>query len=871
MVFPSNTVRSGQLGAGYPRKHHSLNLRTRAFLRSRLGRVTAIVALALLGVFACVFGYYDVHFGHLIDQRLSGAVFENNSQVYAAPEEIAKGQALARGALTDRLLRAGYSNTTADGPMGWFRAGHDWVEIHPGADSYFHGGKGIRVQFGANSIDGITMLANGSAVESAEIEPLLLTNLFNSSREKRRVLKYDDLPKTLVDAVLSVEDKRFFEHPGFDFVRVFGAAWADIHHGARSQGASTIDMQVARSFFFTNQRTWSRKVAETMMALELEHRFSKREIFELYANEVYLGNRGSFVMRGFGEAAQAYFGKDVRDLNLAQCAFLAGIIHSPNRYSAAERHPQRADEARDRGLNAMVENDAINRAQAAAAREEPLHFVVGADAGTAPYFVDMVRDKLLEDYSETDLTTQSYRIYSTLDPDLQRSAQVAVAEGVKNVDALLAPKYERWRKKGEAVPQVQAALVALDPRTGEIRALVGGRDYGESQLNHILAHRQPGSSFKPFVYAAALNTALGDQQPVVTPVTLLEDEPTTFTFDGKDYTPNNYGEEFYGNVTVRDALTHSMNVATVKLAEMIGYDRVAQMAKQMRLGPRILGTPAVALGAYEMTPLEVAAGYTAFASGGMRAEPIFVTQVASMNGEVLQKSEVERTQVLDPRVAYLTTSLMEDVLNRGTGGSVRRLGFTAPAAGKTGTSRDGWFAGFTSNLICVIWIGFDDNRDLGLAGGVAAAPLWAEFMKLAVALPRYRNPQPFPVPSGIVQVSIDPESGLLAAPGCPEPRNEVFIAGTEPTEYCTLHGGASSESATAPGKPPAGVEPSPVISGRTPAPPLSGEPPSPAKPGETPADSAKKKSIFQKIFGIFGSGNKTPPAPEQPPQPQPNP
>jgi len=864
----SHSARPGQSGSARQPKQHSSRVHVHAFLRSRSGRFAAIAVLAMLGLVACVFAYYDVHFGRMIQQRLSGAVFENTSEVYSAPDEIAKGENLRRAELTDRLLRAGYSNTTADGPMGWFRAGHDWMEIHPGPDSYFHGGNAIRVQFGEDSIDGITMLADSSSVDSVEIEPLLLTNLFNSSREKRRVLAYGELPKMLVDAVLSVEDKRFFEHPGFDFVRVFGAAWADIHHGVRAQGASTIDMQVARSFFFTNQRTWSRKVSETLMALELERRFSKQQILELYANEVYLGNRGSFAMRGFGEAAQAYFGKDVRDLNLAQCAFLAGIIHSPNRYSAAERHPQRADEARDRGLNAMVENGVVNRAQAAAARTEPLHFVVGTDAGTAPYFVDMVRDKLLEDFSESDLTTQSYRIYTTLDPELQRAAQIAVAQGAKNVDTLLASKYEHWRKNGGAVPQVQAGLVALDPQTGEIRALVGGRDYGESQLNHILAHRQPGSSFKPFVYAAAFNTALGDQQPVVTPVTMLDDEPTTFTFDGKEYTPNNYGEEFYGNVTARDALTHSLNVATVKLAEMIGYGRVAQMAKQMRLGPHILPTPAVALGAYEMTPLEVAAGYTAFASAGVRAEPLFITQVANTQGDVLQKTDVQRSQVLDPRVAYLVTSLMEDVLNRGTGGSVRRLGFTAPAAGKTGTSRDGWFAGFTSNLVCVVWIGFDDNRDLGLAGGVAAAPLWADFMKLAILLPRYRNPQRFAMPSGIVQVSIDPESGLLTMPGCPNPRNEVFIAGTEPTEYCGVHGGAPPENAAVGVKPRSGVGTPPAIEGRASAPPLPSEPAVPGQPGETPAESAKKKGIFQKFFGIFG-GSKRAPEPAPPPQPNP--
>ena len=342
---------------------------------------------------------------------------------------------------------------------------------------------------------------------------------------------------------------------------------------------------------------------------------------------------------------------------------------------------------------------------------------------------------------------------------------------------------------------------------------------------------------------------------------MLEDEPTTFTFDGREYTPGNYDEQFYGNVTVRDALTHSMNVATVKLAEMIGYARVAAMARQMRLGEHIAGTPAIALGAYEMTPLDVAAGYTPFATGGTRAEPLFITEVANTQGEVLRKTNIERNAVLDPRVAFLTTSLMEDVLNRGTGGSVRRLGFTAPAAGKTGTSRDGWFAGFTSNLVCVVWIGFDDNRDLGLAGGVAAAPLWAEFMKRAVTLPRYRNPQWFASPPGIVQVEVDPESGLLATQGCPEPREEVFIEGTQPTTYCPLHGGGGApQYETVAGQ----SEGPPLVAGHA-APPLIPGAPQPLPPPDT-----KKKNFFQKIFGIFGSGNQ-PPSPARSPQPEQNP
>ncbi len=345
------------------------------------------------------------------------------------------------------------------------------------------------------------------------------------------------------------------------------------------------------------------------------------------------------------------------------------------------------------------------------------------------------------------------------------------------VDKLLAKKYAAWKKKGEAVPQVQLALIAMDPATGEIRALVGGRNYGESQLNHAIARRQPGSVFKPFVYAAAFDNATKGLTPVITPVTTVDDVPTTFEFDGKEYTPDNYGEEFYGTVTVREALIHSLNVATVKVAELIGYRRVVDLARQMGLGNNIQATPAVALGAYEMTPVDVAAGYTAFATGGTRAEPLFLRSVIAADGSVEETAGPRTRPVLDPRVAYLTTSLMEDVIDRGTGASVRSLGFTAPAAGKTGTSRDGWFAGFTSNLICVIWVGFDDNRDLGLSGSAAAAPIWADFMKRAVALPQYHNTQDFVPPDGVLQETIDPQSGQLATANMSANRAGIFHRG----------------------------------------------------------------------------------------------
>jgi penicillin-binding protein 1B len=867
---------------------------SRGFWTSRLGLGVLGLLLAAVVTGAGVFTYYWVKYSHMIDARLAGGAFQTTARVYTAPTPVFVGQALSPNDLAGYLQRAGYLQTDVPGSTGRYAADAKSVENWPGPQSFFAGKNHLRVEFLGKEISAINAPDSGGAVQSAEIEPELLTNLFNSSREKRRPVRYEDLPKHVIDAILSAEDKRFFEHPGFDPWRILGAAWADLRRERINQGASTISMQVARSFFFSLERTWRRKAAETMVALELEHRFSKQQILELYANEIYLGNRGSFAIHGFGEAAQAYFGKDVRDLSLGEAAFLAGIIRAPNRYSSADRKPERVAEPRNRVLAQMVENKSISPEAQQAAIKAPLHLVSGAlESSAAPYFVDMVKDQLLDHFSENDLLSNSYRIYTTLDPALQRAAAVAVDIGVKNADTLLAGRYARWKKdalreqkaKGlsapEPVPQVQVAMVALDPRTGEVKALIGGRNYGQSQLNHALARRQPGSVFKPFVYAAAFDDAVDGNGPIVTTTTTVVDEPTTFEFDGKEYTPNNFGEKFHGPVTLREALIHSLNVATVKVAELVGYGRVVEVARQIGLDPRIQPTPAVALGAYEMTPLDVAAGYTVFANGGVRAEPIFLRSMVSADGNVLEKNQPHTRQALDPRVAYVVTNILEDVVNRGTGAAVRARGFSAPAAGKTGTSRDGWFAGFTSNLLCIVWVGFDDNRDLGLSGTAAAAPIWAEFMKRAITIPAYQDTHGFPPPEGVTTVAIDPETLQLATPLCPVVRQEVFVSGTEPTEYCSRHGGrAAAELAQPaggvnvvtgiPANPPAAADVNPSGPAKTPGKgTLKTTSPSKATkqtPAATPAPAPeKKKGLLERIFGIFGGGKKSTDKPKPPP------
>ncbi len=841
------------------------------------GLLPAGLVLALLGVLfgvcsvaaAGLYTYYWFSFGHMIDQRLAGHVNQESARIYTAPTPIFTGEKLPESRLVEDLQRAGYSGSKGGSAPGWFTVQGNVVEVHPEQESYFAGKNALRVEFAGNAIRRIWLLDDQSQPTNAQIEPQLLTNLFGSEREKRRKVRFEDIPKVLVNAVLSAEDKRFFEHPGFDIVRILGAGWADLRHDAKAQGASTLTMQVARSFFFTTERTWRRKRGETPGPIELEHRFTKKEIFELYANEIYLGNRGSFAIHGFSEGALAYFNKDIHDLSLNEAAFLAGIIRAPNRYSTADRRPERADEARDRVLNQLAENRFITVQEARDAKRAPLHLVSGGieSSSSAPYFVDMVKDHLLDHYSEAELLSQSFRVYTTLDPDLQHAASEAMSIGVANVDKLLARRYAADRKKGQpAIAQV--AMIVLDPHTGEIRAVIGGRDYGQSQLNHILARRQPGSVFKPFVYAAAFDNAAEDVMPIITPATTLEDEPTTFDFDGKEYTPNNYGENFHGSVTAREALTFSLNVATVKLAEMVGYGRVVQVARKLGLDDDIQATPAVALGAYDMTALEVAGGYTVFANGGVRADPLYIDRVVNATGSALERSAIHTQPVLDPRVAYQVTSILEDVLDRGTGASVRARGFQGPAAGKTGTSRDGWFAGYTSNLLAIVWVGFDDNRDLGVSGTASAAPIWAEFMKRATALPAYHDLQDFDAPEGITEVEIDPQTTLVGRTQLPGQAQGSFyhrhradrivrspwrrdvavrvLAFASVRRRADKIAGRFRRQRTALGQ----RRGNPRGAGR--AGPAGRQGATTADDGTAPADAENKKGLMRRFFGIFG-------------------
>jgi penicillin-binding protein 1B len=637
---------------------------------------------------------------------------------------------------------------------------------------------------------------HGQQLSSYELEPLLITGLSDDpNRTKRRLLTYSEIPPNLINAVMAIEDRRFFEHGGVDYLSIASWAWHDVIRDRKHRGgASTLTMQLAKLLIVADTGTIRYKISQIVVAFQLEHRFSKQQIFEMYANQIPMGQRGSFSINGFGEASQIYFGKDVRQLDLAECAFLAGIIQRPS-YFNPFHHIDRTIERRNLVLDSMVETGAITKSPAEQAKAEPLHLVPGSvDASEAPYFVDLVHEQLVQKLGERDFNRESLRIYTSLDPDLQRVATAAVESTVHVIDEQVDKKHAHDRKLGKTYIYPQVALVALNPHTGQVLALVGGRSYGSSQLNHAVAKRPTGSIFKPFVYASAFATAaegtiLPGQTKLFSPLTILKDEQTTYGEGTEyEYTPKNFENEYFGQVTARLALMRSLNNPTISLASMVGFERVAQLARDAGV-KSARGTPAMAIGAYDATPLEMAGAYTVFANGGMRLEPWMLASVRTSTGDVITDYSPDSRQILDPRVAYLTVSMMQNVLHSdvtgtGTGAGVRNMGFLAPAAGKTGTSHDAWFAGFTSNLLCIVWVGNDDYTDIDLQGAQAAAPIWAAFMKNAVQLPQYSDTNDFTPPEGVDIVSIDKISLLLSDATCPESFNAAFLAGTAPTVTC---------------------------------------------------------------------------------------
>ncbi|HYL78478.1 MAG TPA: transglycosylase domain-containing protein, partial [Bryobacteraceae bacterium] len=588
------------------------------FFLHPVGKTLLLVVALTTTIGLGVFTYYYVKYSRLIETKLTAGPFSNTSMLFAAPRTLAVGDQVTPTEVAIELRHSGY-NENRNNRMGYYTLKPEEIDIYPGPDSYFKRDEGV-IKFGNGKVTRIISLADNTDRTEYTLEPELISNLFDKNREKRRLIRYEDIPPVLVHAVVSAEDKRFFQHSGFDPIRIVKSAYVDVKTGQNAQGASTLSMQLAGMLFLDrSDRSWRRKIPEVLITMHLEQKLKKEQIFEYYANQVPLGNRGSFGIRGFGEASQVYFGKDVSRLNLQEAATLAGIIQQPS-FINPYRWPDRAKARRNVVLKLMHENKYINDAELEKASASPMALVRGGgDLAEAPYFVDLVNDTLIDKFPDYNFQNSAYRIYTTLDLNLQRDAADAVRIGMEEADK----RIKNRKKKDPKYPDPQCALIAIDPQTGEVRALVGGRNYGTSQLNRILAKRQPGSSFKPFVYATAMNTALNGGNVLITPATIIQDEPTTFWFDGKPYEPSNFEKRFYGAISVRDAMAKSLNVSTVKVAEQVGYGAVVDLARKAGLNMEIHATPAVALGAYEVTPLEIAGGYTIYANHGMYSKPYF--------------------------------------------------------------------------------------------------------------------------------------------------------------------------------------------------------------------------------------------------------
>ena len=752
------------------------------------------IALMAVGGFAALFlivsVYYYFSYRHIVDERLKDPMFASTAKIFAAPREVRPGQKLSAHLIAEELRSAGYSSDGASNAsqLGTFAEDSQSITVRPGPQS-FHAPDSAVIHTNGSTVTTITD-QKGQQLASYELEPLLITGLSeDANRTKRRLISYDEIPQNLVNAVTAIEDRRFFEHGGVNYTSMLGWAWHDVVGDRKHRGgASTVTMQLAKQLFVTDNGTFRYKLKQVLVAYILENRFTKQQIFESYANQVPMGQRGSFSINGFGEASQSFFGKDVRQVTLSEAALMAGIIQSPSRLNPF-RHPERAIERRNVVLDSMVEVGAITKEQDERAKAEPLHLIPGSvDASEAPYFVDLVHDQIQQKLGDRDFNREGLRIYTSLDPDLQKAASAAVQASLHIIDDQVNRLHAKDKKAGATFAYPQVALVALDPHTGQVLALVGGRNYGQSQVNHAVAHRPTGSIFKPFVYAAAFATAvegtlLSGQNKPFSPVTMLSDEQTTYDVGGQSYTAHNFEGEYHDQVTARYALMRSLNNATIGLASMVGFDRVAALARDAGI-KAARGTPTVAIGAYDASPLDMAGAYTVFANKGLHIDPWMLSSIRNANGDVIADYTPTSRQVLDPRVAFLTTSMMEDVINGGTAAGVRGMGFSSPAAGKTGTSHDAWFAGFTSNLLCVVWVGNDDYTDIKIEGAHAAAPIWAEFMKHAVQLPQYSDTNGFGAPDGIEVVKIDKDSNMLSDDTCPDGYNAAFLEGTAPTMPC---------------------------------------------------------------------------------------
>ncbi len=744
--------------------------RLRRFFRFFFNPISISLAVfSILGI-ALTLAYFWFEYSDRVDLLLRGEVFTRTAGIYSAPKTLENDEKISLESLADYLKSAGYieKNRQADESRSRYEIKDGEIEIEPGItaeidDKRVFSPVSVKFKKDGKSVASITDADSGKETTKTQLEPKILSSIAAEGDGRRKAVAFGDLPPQLVKAITVTEDRAFFEHYGVNFRGIARAAWrryeGDADSPLANQGGSSITQQLVKNLLLSNEQTLSRKIKEAYMSVILETRLSKEQIFTLYANQIYLGQQTGVSIYGVGEAANAYFGKDVSALSLSEAAFIAGIIRSPNRYNPY-KNLEKVTERRNQVLDSMLETGAISPQQADDAKKTPIQLrqiSAQRDLQGMPYFSQYAIEELPKLVSDPE-ALQHLRVYTTIDPDLQKAAYEIVNKRLERLD-----KYFPKKQRGN----LQAALVSIRPKTGEIVAMVGGRNFLENQFNRATnAQRQPGSVFKPFVYATAINSAYDGNARVFTAATLLKDEKKVFNFGNDTYSPNNYGDTFSNKeLTLREALYKSKNVITVDLGMELNIGRVMNLANKAGLPKVEKAYPSMALGTSEVTPLQMATAYTIFANLGDKVSPLAISRVTTGDGRTVVAPVTERKNVLNPAVAYIMDDMLKDVINKGTAADAKAWGFRNVAgktafAGKTGTSRDGWFAGFTPDLVTVVYVGFDDGDDLGMKGSDSALPIWADFMREALNQHPEWNGD-WQMPDSIRKGEIDTRNGAL--------------------------------------------------------------------------------------------------------------
>ncbi len=784
--------------------------------------------LAVAAIFLIAFGtgfYLAQLYGEisaLIEQRRAALT----SAIYSAPAPIRPGDDIVRTGLIDRLEHLSYTQSPNPTAPGEYSRTPGIVSIYTRA---FNAGGGehpaalIKVDLNGTTINAV-LDSFGVLYRSAALEPEVIGRLLPGAPAERMDVALGDLKPYLVHGLVATEDRWFYYHPGIDPIRIAEAAFLDLRSRRLAQGASTITQQLARTFLDQHERSFSRKFRELAVAVVLEMRLSKNEILERYINDVPMGEYQGTPIEGLPQAARYFFNRDLREVTPAQAAALIGMIQAPTLYDP-RRHPENCLKRRNVVLEIMKNAGVIDPAAYQTAINTPVEVIKPPGFRRAPYFTDYVTS-LVAKIPGLNGNLAGLKVYTTLDPEMQLRAQDTVESNLERLE-----REHRRLRRADKKEQLESTLIALDAQSGAIRAMVGGRDYSTSQFNRaVMAERQPGSAFKPIVYAAALDPERAPFSPPMTLATMLPDHPMSFG----TWAPADYERTYLGQVTAAQALFDSLNVPTAWVGSRLGPSKIVETAHEFGIGGDLPAVLPISIGADEVTLLDLVGAYQVFANAGMADTPYAVESVVNGAGHVIFQHAIEERRVTSPAVAYLITGALEDVLRYGTGASAQRIGLDFPAAGKTGTTQDyhdGYFVGYTPELVCGVWVGFDQPQSLGMPGASAALPAWVDFMIHSVG-----NDSPdFPEPSGIVMADVDLQSGGLATPACPRSISLPFLIGSAPTTPCTPSAGILASA--------------PVAS------PLSGEAPSSAGAAEAPAPlpaSASSPASGKAFGGIAG-------------------